>query len=75
MPLRTELLDEIRRRIAARARPDMRTPIDGLLMSKVSVGSGVPDYSLTEPLLVVMAQGDKRLLSATGRMSTGRGNV
>ena len=62
MPVRTELLDEIRRRIAARARPDMRTPIDGLLMSKVSIGSAVPDYSLTEPLLVVMAQGGKRLL-------------
>jgi AraC-like DNA-binding protein len=62
MPVRTELLDDIRRRIAARARPDMRTPIDGLLMSKVSIGSAVPDYSLTEPLLVVMAQGGKRLL-------------
>ena len=31
-------------------------------MSKVSIGVAVPDYSLTEPLLVVMAQGGKRLL-------------
>jgi AraC-like DNA-binding protein len=62
MHTRTELLGEIRVRIAARARPDMRTPIEGLLMSKVTTGPAVPDYSLTEPLLVVMAQGGKRLL-------------
>lgn len=55
-----DLLDEIRGIIAARARPDMRTSIDGLLMSKVDKSE--PEYSLTAPLLVVMAQGGKRLL-------------
>jgi AraC-like DNA-binding protein len=55
-----DLLAEIRDRIAAHARPDLRTPIDGLLLSKVDAAS--PDHSLTEPLLVVMAQGGKRLL-------------
>jgi AraC-like DNA-binding protein len=55
-----ELLEEIRGIIAAHARPDMRTPVDGLLMSKVD--SSEPEYSLTSPLLVVMAQGGKRLL-------------
>jgi AraC-like DNA-binding protein len=53
-------VEELRRLIAAHARPDMRTPIAGLLVSKVE--STAPDYSLTEPLLVVMAQGGKRLL-------------
>ena len=56
----SELLDEIRRRIAAHARPNLRTPIDGLLLSTVDTVE--PDHSLTEPLLVVMAQGGKRLL-------------
>src|SRR5918997_953093 len=46
--------------IATRARPDLRTPIDGLLLSRVETQE--PDYSLTDPLLVVMAQGGKRLL-------------
>lgn len=54
------MLDELRTLIATHARPDMRTPIDGLLLSKVT--STPPDHSLTEPLLVVMAQGGKRLL-------------
>ncbi len=54
-------LGEIRRRIAAHARPDLTTPIAGLLLSKVA-GTAAPDYALTEPLLVVMAQGGKRLL-------------
>jgi len=60
--VRTEadLLDEIRGRIAAHARPDLRTPIAGLLLSRVETSA--PDHSLTEPLLVVMAQGGKRLL-------------
>jgi AraC-like DNA-binding protein len=53
-------LDEIRGIIAAHARPDLRTPIDGLLLSKVETAE--PDHSLTDPLLVVMAQGGKRLL-------------
>jgi AraC-like DNA-binding protein len=55
------LLDEIRGRIAAHARPDLMTPIDGLLLSKVAT-TATTEYSLTEPLLVVMAQGGKRLL-------------
>ncbi|MGP4019086.1 AraC family transcriptional regulator N-terminal domain-containing protein [Saccharopolyspora sp. 5N708] len=54
------LLEEIRRLIAAHARPDLATSIGGLLLSKV--GTSEPDHSLTEPLLVVMAQGGKRLL-------------
>ena len=39
-----------------------QTPIDGLLLSKVATTPAAPEYSLTEPLLVVMAQGGKRLL-------------
>lgn len=54
------MLEEIRDLIATHARPDLRTPIDGLLLSRVE--HAPPDYSLTEPLLVVMAQGGKRLL-------------
>ena len=53
-------LDEIRGLVATYARPDLRTPIDGLLLSKVETPE--PDHSLTDPLLVVMAQGGKRLL-------------
>ncbi|MFF4345931.1 AraC family transcriptional regulator N-terminal domain-containing protein [Streptomyces sp. NPDC001530] len=55
-----DLLYEIRGLIAAHARPDLQTSIGGLLLSKVETEE--PDYSLTEPLLVVMAQGGKRLL-------------
>jgi AraC-like DNA-binding protein len=54
------LLEEIRGLIAAHARPDGRTPITGLRLSKVD--NEEPHHSLTEPLLVVMAQGGKRLL-------------
>jgi AraC-like DNA-binding protein len=54
------MLAEIRDIIATHARPDLRTPIDGLMLSTVDTSE--PDYSLTEPLLVVMAQGGKRLL-------------
>ncbi|MDV3128227.1 AraC family transcriptional regulator [Mycobacterium sp. 21AC1] len=57
----SDSLADIRALIAMHARPDLRTPIDGLLLSKVT-RSATPDYSLTEPLLVVMAQGGKRLL-------------
>ena len=42
--------------------PDLQTPIDGLLLSKTAITPAAPEYSLTEPLLVVMAQGGKRLL-------------
>ena len=54
------LLAEIRSLIARHARPGSGTPVDGLLASKVETAE--TEYSLTEPLLVVMAQGAKRLL-------------
>ncbi|CAN5302550.1 AraC family transcriptional regulator [soil metagenome] len=54
------LLAEIRTSVTRHARPEMRTAIEGLLVSRVE--TSVPDYSLTEPLLVVLAQGGKRLL-------------
>ncbi|GAY17006.1 AraC family transcriptional regulator [Mycobacterium sp. shizuoka-1] len=60
MDSRHRQLAELGGLIAAHARPDMQTSIDGLMLSK-EVASGVPDYSLTEPLVVVMAQGGKRL--------------
>jgi AraC-like DNA-binding protein len=53
-------LDDIRRSIVTHARPDLQTSIPGLLLSRVTTQE--PDYSLTDPLLVVMAQGGKRLL-------------
>jgi AraC-like DNA-binding protein len=53
-------LDEIRRSIVTHVRPDLQTSIPGLLLSRVTTQE--PDYSLTDPLLVVMAQGGKRLL-------------
>jgi AraC-like DNA-binding protein len=62
VPNSAALLDEIRGRIATHARPDLQTPIDGLLLSKMPTTPSVPEYSLTEPLLVVLAQGGKRLL-------------
>jgi AraC-like DNA-binding protein len=55
-----DCLEELRGLIASHARPDMLTPIDGLMLSRVETQT--PDYSLTEPLLVVMVQGGKRLL-------------
>ncbi|GAA0936134.1 AraC family transcriptional regulator [Kribbella koreensis] len=54
------LLAEIRDLISAHTRADLRTPIDGLLLARME--SSDPEYSLTEPLLVVMAQGAKQLL-------------
>jgi AraC-like DNA-binding protein len=57
--VRTEHLEEIRGLIERHARSDLRTSIDGLSLSEVD--DVEPDYSLTEPLLVVMAQGGKRL--------------
>ena len=62
MTTSTGLLDEIRDHIAGHARPDLQSPIDGLLLSKVTTTPATPEYSLTEPLLVVLAQGGKRLL-------------
>ncbi len=54
------LLDEIRERISAHARPDLGSAVPGLLLSKVDQVE--PEYALSEPLLIVMAQGGKRLL-------------
>ncbi|SMC50964.1 AraC family transcriptional regulator [Kibdelosporangium aridum] len=54
------LLDEIRGLIHRHARSDLRTPIDGLMLSVVD--DEEPDYSLTEPLFVMLAKGGKRLL-------------
>lgn len=62
MGTRTRRLAELAELIAAHATPSMRTPIDGLLLSKVPAASGAPEYSLTEPLVVVMAHGGKRLM-------------
>lgn len=53
------LLAEIRDQVERRARPDPRTIIDGFLVSRHEKSD--PDYQLTEPLLVLMAQGAKRL--------------
>ena len=60
MPDAASLLAEVRALIAAHARPDGGTPLDGLRLSRVE--SAEPHHSLAEPLLVVMAQGGKRLL-------------
>jgi AraC-like DNA-binding protein len=54
------VLDEIRAIIAAHAREDMRTPIDWLHVS--TVDHSEPSYTATAPLLIVMAQGGKRIL-------------
>ncbi|GHJ38063.1 AraC family transcriptional regulator [Streptomyces sp. TS71-3] len=54
------LLGELRALIAAHARPDLTTPVEGLLLSRVETSE--PDHSLTDPLLVVMAQGAKHLM-------------
>ncbi|MCK9876866.1 AraC family transcriptional regulator [Frankia sp. Ag45/Mut15] len=59
-PTSDAALAELRELIARHARPDLRTPVPGLLLSRVT--SVAPDYSVAEPLLVVMAQGGKRLM-------------
>jgi AraC-like DNA-binding protein len=56
------VLDEIRDRIAAHAQPNLETTIDGLLLSNVAITPAAPEYSVTDPLLVVMAQGGKQLM-------------
>ncbi len=53
------LLVEIRDQVERRAGADPRTIIDGFLISRHERSD--PDYQLTEPLVVVMAQGSKRL--------------
>jgi AraC-like DNA-binding protein len=57
----SDVLDEIRDLVAAHARPDMTTPVAGLSLAKVDT-SAPEEASLTEPLVVVMAQGGKRIL-------------
>ncbi|MGW3958385.1 AraC family transcriptional regulator [Amycolatopsis sp. NPDC005003] len=54
------MLDELRDLIARHAHADLRTPVPGLLLSRVETSE--PHHSLAEPLLVVLAQGGKRLL-------------
>jgi AraC-like DNA-binding protein len=54
------VLEELRALIARHAHPGLRTPVPGLLLSEVDTSE--PHHSLAEPLLVVMAQGGKRLL-------------
>ncbi|WNG89934.1 AraC family transcriptional regulator [Mycobacterium sp. ITM-2016-00317] len=54
-----EALTELRELVDAHATPDMSTAIGGLLLSRAT--GSAPEYSLTAPLLVVMAQGAKRL--------------
>ena len=54
------MLEELRDLVARHAHTDLRTPVAGLLLSKVETSE--PHHSLAEPLLVVMAQGGKRLL-------------
>lgn len=53
-------LAEIRGVILDQARPDLGTPIPGLMLAEVHTAE--PHHSLTEPLFVLMAQGGKRLL-------------
>ncbi|MEV4313937.1 AraC family transcriptional regulator [Actinocrispum sp. NPDC049592] len=55
-----EVLDELRCLVSVHARPDMRTAIDCLAVAKV--GTAMPEAGLTEPLLVVLVQGGKRIL-------------
>lgn len=56
----TEVLAEIRDLITAHARPDMTTPIDRLMLGMVETDE--EHHSLATPLLVVMAQGGKRIM-------------
>lgn len=58
--MQSDPLPEIRRLVRTHARADLQTPVDGLLLARVDRAEE-PDHSLTEPLLVLMAQGGKRL--------------
>jgi AraC-like DNA-binding protein len=70
----SDLLDEIRTRIEVHARRDLSTSIDGLLLSNVPTTPATPEYSVTHPLLVVMAEGGKRLLLGDRVIEYGRGD-
>ncbi|GAB3922560.1 AraC family transcriptional regulator [Microlunatus endophyticus] len=65
------LLEEIRQRVLREARPDPRTAIDGLLLSRHQTTE--PDYQLTEPLFILMAQGGKRLYAGSDLVEYGPG--
>jgi AraC-like DNA-binding protein len=54
-----DLLVEIRKQVTARARQDPRTAVGGLLISRHETSE--PDYQISEPLFILMAQGAKRL--------------
>lgn len=56
-----ELLAELCALVDAHAAAAVTTAIDGLLLGRAD-GGPEPDHSLTEPLLVIMARGGKRLL-------------
>jgi hypothetical protein len=56
-----DLLAELRELVAAHADAGVATPVDGVLLGKVE-RSMTPEYSLADPVLVVMAQGGKRLM-------------
>lgn len=53
-------LDEIRTLLARHARPDMSTPVDGVLISKVE-WPAPPSASMSGTVLALIAQGTKRL--------------
>jgi AraC-like DNA-binding protein len=68
------LLDEMRVRIAANARPDLTSSIEGLLLSNTATSPDEPEYSDTHPLLVIMAEGGKRLLLGDQLIEYGPGD-
>ncbi|TKK83929.1 AraC family transcriptional regulator [Herbidospora galbida] len=53
-------MDELRGLLNRHARPDMTTPIDGVLVSRVG-RSEPPETSMSGTVLAVIAQGEKRL--------------
>jgi AraC-like DNA-binding protein len=55
------LLAELCELVDAHAGRDVATAIDGLLLGRTD-GGAEPDHTLTEPLLVIMGRGGKRLL-------------
>ncbi|MEU8162458.1 AraC family transcriptional regulator N-terminal domain-containing protein [Micromonospora parva] len=57
---RAVYLDELRTLLARHAHPDMRTPIDGVLISKVDQQTG-PTTSMSGTVLALIAQGAKHM--------------
>lgn len=72
MKERTGQLAEMCSLIATHASGDLQTSIEGLLLSQVAASDRL-DYSLTEPLVVVMARGGKRLLLGDEEYEYGAG--